>query len=113
MSDRYRFYDTWIVDGDLGGNITSPSVKLDRYKRFCITIQWEGAAAPNGSFTVQASNNNTSWSTITGSTVSTGGIAGNQTWNSNGASYKYFRLVYKRVGGGAADKLQAQAAVKD
>lgn len=74
---------------------------LDRGTRYCIQAVWTGTASPVGTFTIQGSNDNVNWTTISNSSVAVNG-AGNVMWRDN-ADYKFVRVVYTATSGGSTD----------
>lgn len=84
-----------FVDGaSLAANYDSEPVKLSNATGYSVQLAWTGT--PVGDFTLQASNDGGStWSTITGTTVAAGGVAGSHVYNTGDAYYWEVRVHYE------------------
>lgn len=81
----------------------SGGIVLDKVVGYAIQAVWTGSTSPNGSLTLQASNDNVNWSTLSGTSVAVSGSAGNTLWKESAPYYKYVRVAYTRTSGGASD----------
>lgn len=83
--------------------------RVDRGLRFGIQGVWTGTASPVGTLNLQASNDNSNWTTISGTSQAVSG-AGNFLWAGT-CDWAYLRLAYTRTSGGATDTLVATIKV--
>lgn len=84
------------------GNPTG-GIPMDKCLGWGIQAVWTGASAPNGTLVVQASMDNVNWITLSGTSVSLTGVAGNTLWRDATPFYKYVRVAYTATSGGASD----------
>lgn len=89
-----------FTNASMAGNLTSPSISLLNTDKLAIQAVFVGANAqvPSGTFTLQVTNDQTTWTTIAGS-ASTVSAAGDIMWNIVDLGYPYVRVVYTRTGG--------------
>lgn len=72
-------------------DFTGTSLSLNQQFGYSIQATWTGT--PNGTFKLQASNDNVNWSDLP-NTVAAGGAAGSTIWNVTDVFYQYVRLFY-------------------
>ena len=72
-SKRTLDFDKLVVNGDMSSNITSPSTNILHTDRVGYQLVWTGT--PAGTFSVEVSNDETTWAELTLSTAITGGGA--------------------------------------
>lgn len=85
-------YSEYIVAGDMSGTITGPSTNILYTDRAGFQIVYTGS--PTGSFSIEVSNDETTWQAVALSTgVSAAGSADNHFIDVETAS-KFIRLVY-------------------
>ena len=94
---------------DAGSNITSIPVDLGDLRDFSIHIDFSGATL-GGSLTLQASNDQTDFVTVSGSTQVIASAA-SHVYNVQGAAYRYVRLTWTQTGG--AGTMTATAVLKE
>lgn len=84
-----------ITNGDMSANITSSDIPLDFKSGFSVQAVFTGA--PDGSFKMQVSNDDTAsptnWSDVTGSSQAIT-AAGDIMWVYDGAHFKWARIVF-------------------
>lgn len=80
-----------LIAGDMSGNVTSPSQQLTFMVACCIQAVFTGT--PVGTLILQVSNDNTNWTTYTGSSATVNG-AGNFAWLLADIGYPWIRIVY-------------------
>ena len=86
-----------ISNGAMTADRTSEVILLDHQYGYSVQIAWTGT--PTGDFTLEASNDNTTFITVSGSTVAAGGGAGNHLWEVDVAMYRYVRVKYTFTSG--------------
>lgn len=94
----------------MAASYNSDPVWLAHIVNYAIQVVWTGT--PDGTFTLQASNDKgledktnggwsssgvTNWTTITGSNAATAGAAGNWMWDVENTGYRWVRIVYTRA----------------
>ena len=90
-------YSKYIVAGTMASNVTGPSTNILYTDRVGFQIVYTGT--PTGSFSVEVSNDETTWQELTLSTaVSAAGSAGNDFIDAE-TSAKFVRLVYTASSG--------------
>jgi hypothetical protein len=89
----YRVIDTT----SMANSITGTATDVGLLHNWVCHFVWTGT--PTGSVEVQASIDNTSWTTLTGSQQSTQGEAGTHIVNFSGSGHRYIRPVYTRSSG--------------
>lgn len=75
----------------------SPGIPMDKVQAMGIQAVWTGT--PVGNFTVQVSNDNVTFTTLSGSSVAAGGAAGNFYWKDSSPAYKYVQVSYTGTSG--------------
>lgn len=93
----------------LDGNPT-PGFCLDRALGYAIQAVWTGSTAPVGTLRLQGSNDNITFTNLTGSDQAVNG-AGDFIWKDSTPYYKFVRLQYARTSGGGSDTLSATIRV--
>ena len=85
-------FDKLVVDGDMSGSVTSPSSNILHMDRVGYQISWAGT--PVGDFTVEVSNDESTWVELTLSVAvaATGGA--NDAFIDVETAAKFVRLVY-------------------
>lgn len=81
-----------IVDGDMSSNITSPSSNILYQDRAGYQLVWTGT--PVGTFSVEVSNDETTWTELTLTTAITGGGAADNAFIDVETAAKYVRVVW-------------------
>lgn len=76
---------------------------LDKGVRFCIQSVWTGSTSPVGALTLNGSNDNVTFTPISGTSTAVNG-AGSFIWTGF-ADFKYMTVTYTRTSGGASDTL--------
>jgi hypothetical protein len=90
-------YSKYIDAQSMGASVTGPSTNIMNTDRVGFQIVWTGS--PTGDFTVEISNDATTWTEMTLSTpVAAAGSADNAFIDCESAA-KYIRLVYTRTSG--------------
>lgn len=93
-----------IVDGNMGGNLTSIVTDVEQLDRITYDVNFIGT--PQGLLEVQISNDKNRWITLPiDPTLSMVGVAGNHFIDITNINWKYSRLVFTFTGG--AGTLQA------
>lgn len=82
---------------------------LDKGRRFCVQAVWTGTTAPVGTLSLNGSNDNITFTPISGSSQAVSG-AGSFLWFGF-ADYKYVTLTYTRTSGGASDTITSTVRV--
>jgi len=93
----------------LDGNPT-PGFCLDRCIGYAIQAVWTGASAPVGTLRLQGSNDNVTFTNLTGSDQAVS-AAGDFIWKDSTPYYKFVRLAWVRTSGGGSDTLSATIRV--
>lgn len=101
------FPKTIISSASMTGNITSSVV--DVTQDFFAGIQAVYTGSPVGAIELQCSNDQTTWTSITGSSNAVSG-ASNTYWNIKDISFPYLRVVYTFTSG--TGSLTVKALVK-
>lgn len=83
----------------MAADVNSAAQDLSFY--ICFSFQAVFTGSPVGALTLESSNDNSTWTTITDSDVAVSG-ASNAMWNVTNAGYKYVRLHYARTSGTGA-----------
>lgn len=92
-----RIYNQlFLTAGDMAGSVTSSAEPLDYIYGFSIQAIYTGS--PVGTLTLEASNDNSNWVTVTDSSYSVTS-AGNYMWNFTVSNFKWVRVVYTRTSG--------------
>lgn len=90
-------YPKYVDATSMGASINCPSTNIMYVDRVGYQISYTGT--PTGTFTVQVSNDNTTWQDLTlSAAVTASGAAGNDFIDCETAA-KYIRLVYTRTSG--------------
>lgn len=92
----HTFPDTLVNAVSMATSITSSVQGMQNYHFIYIQAVFTGS--PVGTFTIQSSNDQTNWDTISGSSVAIS-AAGSQSWNICNIGYPYLRVVYTRTSG--------------
>lgn len=82
----------------MGATFNSSSAKVSNVVGYSIQSVWSGGGSPVGTLKLQASNDDTNWSDITGATFSVS-ADGNNVFNVADCFYNFVRLVYTRTSG--------------
>lgn len=80
-----------------GANATSVQATLGDLSNFSIHVDFSSGTL-NGTLTLECSNDNTDWVTVTGSTQSVASGASHM-WNIANANYRYVRVVWAWTSG--------------
>lgn len=76
---------------------------LDKGTRFCVQSVWTGSTSPVGTVALSGSNDNVTFTPISGSSQAVNG-ANSFIWTGF-ADYKFLQVVYTRTSGGASDTI--------
>lgn len=92
-----------ITDGDMSGDITSVSSNIEQEDFGSYQFSWSGSS-PVGTITVQASLDNTIWTTLQDSdqvdvSIPVSGNTGSAMFSLNELPFKYVRTVYTFTSG--------------
>lgn len=100
-----------LTNANMTSAVTSLGVNLISIYAYSIQAVWSGGSTPNGTFTLQGSNDSgdngsgqgvsqpTHWTTITGSSQAVTGTPGSILYDVTECSYRWVRLVYTPVSG--------------
>ena len=91
-SKRTLDYSELIVDGAMASNITGPSTNILHTDRVGYQLVWTGT--PEGTFSVEVSNDEVSWATLTLSTSITGGGAADNAFIDVETAAKFVRVLW-------------------
>ena len=80
----------------MNASITSSAFDLVHKYVYCIQAVWTGAGV-DGTFKLQASNDNSNWEDIASSATVAAG-AGSYMWNVNAVGYRYVKVVFTKAG---------------
>lgn len=96
---QYQFRKfTSISAVSTGANITGDSFSIQDNDNIGIQISWDGTTA--GTFSVEVSNDNSTWDALTlSSTPTASGSAGSWSININQAPFQYMRIKFTRTSG--------------
>ncbi len=93
--DEFKYQDAASMDASFNG----ANVGLAHMRGFSIVAAWtETSATLAGDLTLEASNDGSVWSTISGSTVAVSGT-GSTAWNHSDSYFKYVRIKWARTSG--------------
>ena len=85
-----------VVNGDMNAaSITGSEVPLRDIDILSIQAVWTGT--PTGNLKLQATIDDVTWTDLSGTTVATGGVAGDVIWNVTNMAYKKIRPVYTKT----------------
>lgn len=96
MQPYHNSVETVVNAESMAGNITSSVVNINNVRSYAIQAVWSGSS-PAGSFVVQGSLDNTTFTDISTSSVS--GNSGSILLNVELPAYGYVRCVYTRTSG--------------
>lgn len=101
MSDLpiHLYQNTIISAQSMGGTVTSDSTNINTAISVCIQAIWSAGSTPVGTMVLQASNDNSTWTEVTGSSLAVSGATGSNMWNVEKPAYGYIRMVYTRSSG--------------
>lgn len=89
---------TLFSAGDMSGNLTSASIDIEFLDNVSVQAAWTGS--PVGTFNVQGSVDQISWSTLTTNPVITAaGSPDNGLFDLNQLSFPFVRLIYTATSG--------------
>lgn len=100
-----------LTNADMSSTVTSIGTNLISIYAYSIQAVWTGGTAPNGTFSLQGSNDPgdngsgqgvsqpTNWTNIIGSSQSISGTPGNILFDVVECSYRWVRLIYTPVSG--------------
>ncbi len=91
-SKRVVDFSELVVDGDMSSNITSPSTNILHLDRIGYQISWTGT--PNGSFSVEVSNDDSTWVALTLSASVTASGSADDAFIDVESACKFIRLKY-------------------
>lgn len=94
-----QFKDTLSDAQSMGADVTSSSKNLDGVVGYAVQFVWSGGGSPVGTFSLEASNDDENYTTISGSSFSVSGNSGNYLANVQFAGYSYVRAKYVRTSG--------------
>jgi len=105
-----RVIDTYqaITDGDMSSNITGPSTNILYTDRVSYQLIYTGS--PTGTFSVQVSNDETTWEDVAFDTTPTASGAGDTDFLEIETGAKFIRLNYTASSG--TGTLQAKMTAK-
>jgi hypothetical protein len=107
-SKRTLDYAELVVDGDMSGDITSASTNILHTDRVGYQLVWTGT--PVGTFSVEVSNDDTTWAELTLSTEITGGGAADNAFIDVETAAKFVRV--KWTNSSSTGTLQAHITAK-
>ena len=107
-SKRTLDYAELIVDGDMSSNITSSPTNILHTDRVGCQLTWTGT--PTGSFSVEVSNDMTTWITLTLSTSITASGSADSAFIDVESAAKFVRIKYAATSG--TGTLQAHITAK-
>lgn len=93
------FNDPLIVAASMGATITSASLYIGEARTISAQFTWSAGSSPVGAFSIQCSNDNTSFADVASSSVS--GSSGTALINFDVPGFYYARIVYTRTSGSA------------
>lgn len=95
------FYNNLAEDESMGANVTSASQKLESVDGFAMQFTWDSGSSPVGDFTVEVSNDDINYVTLSGSSYTVGTDSGSHIVSVAHAPYQYARGKYTFVSGDA------------
>ena len=102
----------YISEGDLSGNVTGATKDVSAHPNFSFSASWTATGSPVGDFTIEVSNDDSVWETVTDSTIAAGGGAGSHLWDIDNIRAKYVRLKYTSSSGGTGALVDAHFVIK-
>lgn len=90
-------YSELVVSGDMSGDVTSPSTDILNMDRVGYQISWSGT--PTGDFSVEVSNDNSTWIALTLSAVVAAAGSADDAFIDVETASKYIRLKYTASSG--------------
>lgn len=97
-SKRTLDYDKLVVDGSMAATLTSPSTNIMHTDRVGYQLSWTTADA-EGTFSVEVSNDEATWATLTLSTPITAASANDNAYIDCETAAKFIRFKYTRTSG--------------
>jgi len=107
-SKRTLDYGQLVVDGNMASTITSDSTNILHTDRVGYQLVWTGT--PTGDFTVEISNDETTWTELTLSTAITAAGSADNAYIDAETSAKFIRFKYTATSGSGT--LQAHVTAK-
>lgn len=89
-----------ITNGILDNDLISLVQTLDTTRSYAVQFIWAGASSPVGSFALEASNDNSTFTPVTDSFASVTGNDGSIVVNVELPAYRYVRVHYTPTSGG-------------
>lgn len=93
---RNNFNTLVITNGDMSGDLESPSHDMSIIDGFCVQAIFTGS--PVGTLEIQVSLNDTDWETLADSSVAVSG-AGSEVYNVSRVFYDKMKVVYTATSG--------------
>lgn len=90
---------------NLSSSFKSDPRKLESTPGYAIQFSWSGASTPVGTFSLEASNDNSVYTTINESTVAVSGASDSIMINVERPAYLYVRVSYTRTSGSGGSVL--------
>lgn len=106
--------DSYVAAQTLTADVNGPAINTSRMRILTMQAVWTaGSVPPVGNYTVQASNDGTTWDELGGTSYAAGGAAGSATWTIVDLGPKFYRLKYTRSADGTGATVTVKYNMRD